>query len=116
MPNMIRTLFSTSPMMRGDDVLAVQRRLSTFGALSQDGLYGDGTATAVRNFQSSHNVEVDGIVGPVTWTALFQQPAAPPPRLPPDPLASGSLADLRAPHGYYKDGCTWKLGVDGIEV
>src|SRR3954452_23942847 len=110
MHRMIRMLFPASPMMRGDDVLDVQQRLSVFGAaLVQDGLYGNGTADAVRKFQSSHGLEVDGIVGPMTWTALFQEAGAPPPAVPPDPLASESLASLCSPHGYYKDGCNWRL-------
>lgn len=117
MPGMTRLLLSTSPMMRGDDVLAVQRRLAAAGAaVTQDGLYGEGTASAVRGFQVLQGLEVDGIVGPLTWAALFQEAGAPPPSLPQDPLASTSLADLLAPHGYYRDGCSWRLGIDGIEV
>jgi peptidoglycan hydrolase-like protein with peptidoglycan-binding domain len=36
-----------------------------------DGIFGPRTETAVRNYQSDANLAVDGIVGPVTWTALW---------------------------------------------
>ena len=116
MQALTRLLTSTSPMMRGDDVLAVQMRLGTLGVgPTQDGLYGDGTASMVRKFQSSHGLEVDGIVGPATWKALFGDAGVEPP-LRADPLASDSLGDQCAIHGYYHDGCRWRLGLDGIEV
>ncbi|MGH7071440.1 MAG: TIGR02594 family protein [Acetobacteraceae bacterium] len=113
---MIRELLSTSPMMGGDDVLMVQRRLAAFGvALELDGLYGDRTAGAVRKFQSAHDLVVDGIVGRHTWKALFGVAEA---DLPPSSrdLANSGLSHLSAMHGYYKDGCRWRLGADGIEV
>lgn len=113
---MTRELLSTSPMMGGDDVLMVQRRLAAFGvALELDGLYGDRTAGAVRKFQSAHSLDVDGIVGRNTWKALFDVADT---DLPPSPqdLANGSLNHLSAMHGYYNDGCRWRLGADGIEV
>lgn len=60
---------------RGDDVKALQTLLigneyycGTFG---MDGIFGDGTDRAVRNFQKKNRLEVDGIVGPATWAALL---------------------------------------------
>ena len=32
-----------------------------------DGIFGNGTQSAVKSFQSDHNATADGIVGPVTW-------------------------------------------------
>lgn len=32
-----------------------------------DGVYGDGTGTGTRNFQSWHNLSVDGVAGPESW-------------------------------------------------
>lgn len=36
-----------------------------------DGTYGDSTENAVRDFQTQAGLTVDGIVGPVTWRALY---------------------------------------------
>ena len=52
---------------RGDDVKAVQTALHCY----PDGIYGDLTTEAVREFQKANNLEVDGIVGRQTWNALF---------------------------------------------
>ena len=52
---------------RGDDVKAVQTALHCY----PDGIFGDLTAEAVREFQKANNLEVDGIVGRQTWNALF---------------------------------------------
>jgi peptidoglycan hydrolase-like protein with peptidoglycan-binding domain len=35
-----------------------------------DGIYGPGTARAVREFQLKHGLDEDGIIGPETWQAL----------------------------------------------
>ena len=39
--------------------------------LSVDGIFGNGTETAVRNFQTRNGLTVDGIVGPNTWKTLL---------------------------------------------
>ncbi|MDH6223486.1 MULTISPECIES: glycoside hydrolase domain-containing protein [Streptomyces] len=48
-----------------------------FDAGTPDGVFGSGTATAVRNFQSSKGLTADGVVGPRTWTALLARGATP---------------------------------------
>lgn len=35
-----------------------------------DGIFGNGTQSAVKSFQSDHNTTADGIVGPITWSKL----------------------------------------------
>lgn len=40
-----------------------------------DGVFGANTEAAVRSFQQAHGLEVDAIVGPITWAAL--EPAGP---------------------------------------
>lgn len=67
-----RLLTNTRPMMRGDDVRELQRRLSRLGfdAGYDDGIYGPQTASAVREFQLNVGLPDDGITGPDTVAAL----------------------------------------------
>ncbi len=55
-----------------DVVRAVQHLLVyKYGySLTIDGDFGPGTDSAVRSFQSSKGLALDGIVGPLTWSAL----------------------------------------------
>lgn len=55
---------------RGDAVATLQRMLN----LLPDGIFGAITDEAVRDFQKSNNLSVDGIVGPKTWAALGIEP------------------------------------------
>jgi peptidoglycan hydrolase-like protein with peptidoglycan-binding domain len=56
---------------RGADVLAIQYLLQQHGqTVAADGVFGSGTTTAVRAFQTSKGLAADGIVGPQTWGAL----------------------------------------------
>ncbi len=54
-------------------VAAVQYQLrDVYGYdIGYDGIYGPETASAVRSFQNSRNLAVDGITGPNTWRALI---------------------------------------------
>ena len=55
----------------GPDVQHLQSRLSSLGYwIAVDGVFGPGTESTVRSFQSSHGLPADGIVGPQTWAAL----------------------------------------------
>ena len=61
----------------GSLVLLIQRRLNAHGAdpqLKVDGRFGVLTDAAVRSFQGSHGLEVDGRVGQATWPALLVSP------------------------------------------
>jgi cell wall-associated NlpC family hydrolase len=51
---------------RGVDVVAAQRALG----IPADGIFGRGTRTAVRAFQRTHGLVVDGRIGPQTAAAL----------------------------------------------
>lgn len=82
-----------------DDVKALQIALDALGLYegALDGDFGPKTHKAVRTFQASRGLTVDGIVGPITWNALLKPPARPPwpePRC--WPLRC--LADGRKPH------------------
>lgn len=60
---------------KGDDVLRMQTLLIAHGAdIVADGIFGRATKVAVETFQTSHGLKVDGICGPVTWTALRVEP------------------------------------------
>src|SRR5918999_445014 len=52
---------------QGELVAHVQKALG----ISADGIFGAETDTAVRQYQARNGLEVDGIVGPVTWSSLF---------------------------------------------
>lgn len=54
------------------DIKKVQQRLKDLGyyQLSVDGIYGNGTITAVKNFQKANYLYVDGIAGPKTLAKL----------------------------------------------
>lgn len=51
---------------RGDNVKFLQSKIGT----TADGIFGPKTEAAVKKFQRSKNIAVDGIVGPVTWGKL----------------------------------------------
>ena len=64
----------------GSEVEQMQFWLSTLAqyessipSVTVDGVYGSGTAAAVRAFQRRYGLTVDGIVGLTTWTELYDQ-------------------------------------------
>ena len=61
----------------GENVRSVQYLLNDHGsALAVDGDFGPLTSAAVRAFQASHGLGVDGIVGNQTWPALIVEVSA----------------------------------------
>lgn len=58
----------------GDEVKALQEQLNSFGyGLTADGVYGEGTESAVRHLQKSFGYTVDGVVGDGTRALITQQ-------------------------------------------
>lgn len=62
---------------QGSWVKTLQERLNALGfrdpqgqVLLTDGVFGTRTEYAVKNFQTQHAPPVDGVVGPITWSAL----------------------------------------------
>lgn len=63
-----RLLYLRQPMVRGDDVAELQRRLGALGfdAGRMDGIFGPETKRALDEFQRNTGVVVDGVCGPGT--------------------------------------------------
>ena len=63
---------SGKPLLRGEDVRELQVDLNALGfdCGVADGIFGKKTDAAVRAFQAANKLEVDGIVGPKTRSAL----------------------------------------------
>ena len=62
--------------MKGNDVKALQRMLFmdgySVGASCDDGDYGPRTEQAVIKYQTDHKLQVDGVAGKETFTALLK--------------------------------------------
>ena len=84
-----RSLSLQNPMMRGDDVATLQNRLVDMGfdPGRVDGIYGPLTEKALRDFQKSVGVTIDGICGPGTVIALMRLMRT---------VAGGTPTELRA--------------------
>jgi N-acetylmuramoyl-L-alanine amidase len=67
-----RWLYFTQPMLRGDDIGALQRQLGGLGfdAGRIDGICGPDTQEALEDFQRNAGLTPDGICGPDTMAAL----------------------------------------------
>lgn len=61
------------PGLPNPDVRLLQQRLG----IPDDGRFGTGTESAVRAWQRSHGLKIDGEVGPKTWASLFSTQSAP---------------------------------------
>jgi len=68
-----RPLYLKVPVLRGDDVLALQSRLNALGfdAGREDGIFGRSTYEGVRAFQREYGVAEDGIFGRASHAALL---------------------------------------------
>jgi N-acetylmuramoyl-L-alanine amidase len=82
-----RLLYRRRPMLRGDDVAELQRRLNGLGfdAGREDGILGDDTTRALVEFQRNMNLPTDGMCGAATIAVLDRVGT----------LAEGSVASVR---------------------
>jgi len=82
-----RLLYLCQPMLRGDDVAELQRRLNALGFHSgrEDGILGAETAGAIGAFQRDAGLAIDRVCGPATLAALERVGS----------LAAGSVASVR---------------------
>ncbi len=56
----------------GSAVITLQVALVSLGySLAMDGEFGRDTEAKVKSFQSNHGLEVDGVVGPMTWATIY---------------------------------------------
>jgi peptidoglycan hydrolase-like protein with peptidoglycan-binding domain len=114
-----RYLKLESPMLRGEDVSALQARLGLAEA-QRDGIFGSTTQRAVVAFQLANQLEPDGVVGPNTWTALFGAETLPPGAeqgsLSPGDRIKKNLPALKEPHRRYGGSITWRLTARGVET
>lgn len=64
------------PMMYGSDVRTWQQKMRDRGwSIGVDGFFGEGSAAVCRSFQTEKRlIPVDGIIGPVTWSATWTSP------------------------------------------
>ena len=75
----VEPAFRKAPVLRrgrrGEAVVILQQALELRGFLcglwGADGVFGPDTERALLDFQRSRGLEPDGVVGPVTWTALL---------------------------------------------
>jgi N-acetylmuramoyl-L-alanine amidase len=82
-----RLVYLRRPLLRGDDVADLQRRLNGLGfdAGREDGIFGENTHRALREFQRNAGLAVDGVCGPATIGGLERVRA----------MAAGEIAAVR---------------------
>lgn len=96
---------------RGEYVTLLQTKLLQLGyslePYGPDGIFGNKTVEAVKAFQKSHNLAVDGIVGRNTWAALDDAASEPKP----EPVRIFYTVTL--PHLDYETACELKQKYGG---
>lgn len=74
-----RDLAFRFPLMRGEDVRAVQQALTVLQTTPPcgvaDGIFGNATRLAIMAFQRKAGLSDDGVVGRDTWAAMFNRAA-----------------------------------------
>ena len=96
----------------GEDVKRLQRvfaRTKVLGPDSVTGVFGPQTEQAVKDFQQSNGLVVDGVVGPITWSHIHPYREASP------TLQAGSLGPVVAMmQGVLKTGFGYAGTIDGV--
>ena len=103
----------TFPLIRGNDVLQLQKNLAAAGyALvgEPDGKYGAATEKAVLAFQKDRGLTVDGIVGPQTWSAIIEEMDQPK-----DKTLEILMPLLEVPHGF-GNSIRWQVRAQGVSI
>lgn len=77
-PSVSETLIDSYPTLqygsKGQYVLKIQKFLNELGYnLVEDGEFGKKTESAIIKFQKIHHLEADGIVGPITLSAITEE-------------------------------------------
>ena len=98
---------------KGENVEKIQEKLKEFGLYEGqiDGVFGELTDAAVKEFQEEKGLVIDGIVGPKTWEMLFGKN---------EPEDEESFLydipqELLSLHSF-QDSINWKLSRRGITV
>lgn len=70
----LRLLELKIPFMQGEDVIRIQKSLYFLGLYEGkiNGLYNYETVNAVRKFQYMNGIDVDGKIGPATWSKITE--------------------------------------------
>jgi peptidoglycan hydrolase-like protein with peptidoglycan-binding domain len=96
----------------GDDVKRLQRvfaRTKVLGPGDVDGNFGPRTVQAVKDFQQSIGLSIDGVVGPATWQKLHPYREASP------TIQAGSLGPVVAMlQSVLKTGFDYPGAIDGV--
>ncbi len=103
-----------SPHLR-DDVKTLQQALKKAGyKVGTDGLFGQGTQTAVKQFQRDRRLVADGIVGAGTWRALGRPKKSPAPST----TLKGFRGDLSWVHARegHAGKAYWARGESGVTL
>lgn len=66
--------WESMPLIKmGDTGAAVVEAQRLLGGVEVDGIFGEETDSATREFQAKHGLLVDGEIGPETWKALYNE-------------------------------------------
>jgi hypothetical protein len=71
-PNMVFKV--QSPLIHNDNVKLIQKQLNKLAGktvVKVDSYYGNDTAAQIKIYQGKHGLKKDGVVGKITWNALF---------------------------------------------